>query len=343
MTGVDEGMASTTAPPQSVRSRRWRNFRLGAFTFLALVVALIVFALFRPLTLLWYGTETRLLFAGVHSDYTHIELPGVGRVRIHYYAGGSGDPIVLVHGLGGRAEDWANLMPRLVHDHHRVYALDLPGYGRSDWPTNASYSIREEADAVEAFMNDRHLTHTDLGGWSMGGWLAMRVALDQPQRIRRLMIFDSAGTRFSLIWDPAIFEPDTPQKLQEMDNLLMPDGAPHIPAFIEHAIFRFVKQHGWVVRRNMDSLLTGKDLLDGKLGALQMPMLIVWGKEDHLIPVSVGRQIHHDVPQSELEVFDGCGHLAAAQCAAQVGPVVRGFLDEPSPIPGQTAEIGRKR
>ncbi|HZZ39416.1 MAG TPA: alpha/beta fold hydrolase [Acidobacteriaceae bacterium] len=336
-------MASTTAPPQSVRSRRWRNFRLGAFTFLALVVALIVFALFRPLTLLWYGTETRLLFAGVHSDYTHIELPGVGRVRIHYYAGGSGDPIVLVHGLGGRAEDWANLMPRLVHDHHRVYALDLPGYGRSDWPTNASYSIREEADAVEAFMNDRHLTHSDLGGWSMGGWLAMRVALDQPQRIRRLMIFDSAGTRFSLIWDPAIFEPDTPQKLQEMDNLLMPDGAPHIPAFIEHAIFRFVKQHGWVVRRNMDSLLTGKDLLDGKLGALQMPMLIVWGKEDHLIPVSVGRQIHHDVPQSELEVFDGCGHLAAAQCAAQVGPVVRGFLDEPSPIPGQTAEIGRKR
>ncbi len=336
-------MATTAAPPQSLRSRRWRNFRLGVFTFLALVVALIVFALFRPLTLLWYGTETRLLFAGIHSDYTHIELPGVGRVRIHYYAGGSGKPIVLVHGLGGRAEDWANLMPQLVRDHHRVYALDLLGYGRSDWPTNATYSIREEADAVEAFMNDRHLVRSDLGGWSMGGWLAMRVALDQPQRIRRLMVFDSAGTRFSLTWDTSLFEPDTPQKLQTMDDLLMPNGAPHLPGFVAHAIIRFVKLHGWVVRRNMDSLLTGRDLLDGKLGALRMPMLIVWGKEDHLIPFSVGEQIHRDVPQSELEIFDGCGHLAAAQCAAQVGPVVKGFLDEKSPIPGQTAEIEKKR
>ncbi|MGA8529620.1 MAG: alpha/beta fold hydrolase [Acidobacteriaceae bacterium] len=316
---------------------------MDIFTFLALIVALITVALIRPLTLLWGGTQVRLFFAGIHSDYTHIELPGVGSVRIHYYAGGSGDPILLVHGLGGRAEDWASLMPQLVRDHHRVYALDLPGYGRSDWPTNATYSIHEEAGAVEAFMDNRHLARTDLGGWSMGGWIAMRVALDQPQRIRRLTIFDSAGTRFSLTWDPAIFEPDTPQKLQEMDNLLMPNGAPHIPGFIQHAIFRFVKKHGWVVRRNMDSLLTGHALLDGKLSGLKMPMLIVWGKEDHLIPVSAGEQIHREVPQSELEIFDGCGHLAAGQCAAQVGPVVRGFLDEPSPTPGQTAEIGKKR
>lgn len=334
-------MATTAAAPQSVRSRRWRNFRLGIFAFLGLVAAMVSFALVRPLTLLWYGAQLRLWFAGIHSDYTHIELPGVGRVRIHYYTGGSGDPVVLVHGLGGRAEDWTRLMPQLVHT-HRVYALDLPGYGRSDWPRNAIYSIREETDAVEAFMDNRQLAHTDLGGWSMGGWIAMQVALDQPRRIRRLMIFDSAGTRFSLNWDPSIFEPDTPQKLHAMNQLLMPNGAPHIPGFIQHAIFRFVKKHGWVVRRNMDSLLSGKDLLDGKLGALKMPMLIVWGKEDHLIPVSVGEQIHRDVPQSELEIFNGCGHLAAAQCSAQIGPVVRGFLDEKSPIPGVRAEIGKR-
>jgi pimeloyl-ACP methyl ester carboxylesterase len=336
-------MASTVAAPQSVRSRRWRTFRLGMFAFLALVVALITFALIWPLNLLLYGTQIRLLFLGIHSEYTNIQLSGVGRVRIHYYVGGSGDPVVLVHGLGGRAEDWANLMPQLVHDHHRVYALDLPGYGRSDWPTNATYSIGEAAGAVETFMDDRHLAQADLGGWSMGGWIAMRIALDQPQRIRRLMIFDSAGTRFSLTWDPTLFEPNTPQKLQRMDDLLLPSGAPHIPSFIEHAIFRFVKEHGWVVRRNMNSLLTGEDLLDGKLGGLKMPMLIVWGKEDHLIPVLVGEQIHHDVPQSELEIFDGCGHLAASQCAAQVGPVVKGFLDEQAPLPGERAEIGRKR
>ena len=73
-----------------------------------------------------------------------------------------------------------------------------------------------------------------------------------------------------------------------------------------------------------------------------MPMLIVWGKQDHLIPVSVGEQIHQDVPQSEFVVVDGCGHLAPGQCAAQMGPVFKGFLDEPSPIAGQQAEILKK-
>ena len=73
-----------------------------------------------------------------------------------------------------------------------------------------------------------------------------------------------------------------------------------------------------------------------------MPMLIVWGKEDHLIPVSVGETIHKAVPQSEFVVVDGCGHLAPGQCAAQIGPVFKGFLDEVSPIAGQRAEILKK-
>lgn len=314
----------------------------GLLALLVLLVALLVFAFVRPLTVLWAAAEMRLFFAGIYSESTEIPYAG-DRARVHYYAGGSGTPVVLLHGLGGRAEDWVNLMPQLRRDHHRVYALDLPGYGRSDWPNNAQYSIAEQTRAVEAFMDSQHLTRVDLGGWSMGGWIAMRVALDQPQRIRRLMIFNSAGTRFSLSFDPTLFEPETPEKLRQLDDLLTAGRAPHVPAFIERAIFRYVGKHGWVVRRNMDSLLTGADLLTAHdLAQLRMPMLIVWGKEDHLIPLAVGEQMHRDVPQSELAIFDGCGHLAAGQCAAEVGPVVEGFLDEASPLPGRTAEIAKK-
>jgi pimeloyl-ACP methyl ester carboxylesterase len=92
----------------------------------------------------------------------------------------------------------------------------------------------------------------------------------------------------------------------------------------------------------MDSMLTRRDLLDGKLGALKMPVLILWGKQDHLIPVSEGEAIHHAIPQSEMQIFDGCGHLLPEQCAARVGPVVKGFLDEKSPIGGARAVIGSK-
>lgn len=335
-------MATTTAPPQKRFRRSWRVVRWVLSGILGVLVALVVFAFVRPLTLLWFATQARLFSEGIHSDYTEIPFAGSPRVRVHYYSGGSGSPVVLVHGLGGRAEDWANLMPQLVRDHHRVYALDLPGYGRSDWPS-ADYSIAEFTAAVEAFMDNRGLQQTDLAGWSMGGWIAMRVALEQPQRIRRLVIFDSAGTRFTLTWDTSLFEPDTPAKLAELDDLLMPGKAPHVPGFIERDIFRFVGKHGWVVKRNMDSLLTGVDLLTAQnLNELRMPMLIVWGGQDQLIPVAAGDAMHRAVPQSEFVVVDGCGHLAPGQCAGQIGPVFKGFLDETSPIGGQRAEILKK-
>lgn len=334
-------MATTTT---SLRKRRrifWRILRPVLLTAVPVLLGLVGYALLRPLSLLWTAQEVRLWFHGIHSDTVDIPFAGSPSVRVHYYAGGSGEPIVLVHGLGGRAEDWANLMPRLVNDHHRVYALDLPGYGRSAWPRNASYSIAEESQAVEAFMDKLHLQHTDLAGWSMGGWIAMQVALDQPQRIRRLVIFDSAGITFGLNWDTSLFEPNTPEKLQKLNELLRAGKPPRVPGFIAHAIFRYVDRHGWVVKRNMNSMLTGKALLDGKLGGLKMPMLIVWGKQDHVIPVSVGERIHRAVPQSELAIFNGCGHLAPSHCTARVAPVFTGFLDETSPIGGRQAVIAK--
>jgi pimeloyl-ACP methyl ester carboxylesterase len=332
-------MATTAATPHKQRGIVWRLLRWIPPMVLVAIAALLVFAWLRPVELLWEGMKLRLLAEGMHSEFVHLPFSGGSRVRVHYYVGGVGDPVVLVHGLGGRADDWANLMPQLVRDHHRVYALDLPGYGRSAWPRNATYSITNEAAVVEAFADKMHLARFDLGGWSMGGWIAMRVALDKPQRIRRLMIFDSAGTRFALNWDVSLFEPDTAVKLHALNDLLMPTPPPAVPGFVARDIFRFVRLHGWVVRANMDSMLQGTDLLDGKLSALKMPMLIVWGKQDHLIPYTAGEEIHKEVPQSELEIFDGCGHLAPGQCAGTIGPVVLGFLDEKSPMGGREAEI----
>ncbi len=156
-------MATATTTPQTrARRRRWLAWRWVLFGILVLLVFLVGFTFVRPLTVLWMATQAHMLLEGIHSESTTIPFAGDARVRVHYYAGGSGAPVVLVHGLGGRAEDWANLMAQLVRDHHRVYALDLPGYGRSDWPANAAYSIPELAGAVEAFMDEQHLYRTDL-------------------------------------------------------------------------------------------------------------------------------------------------------------------------------------
>jgi pimeloyl-ACP methyl ester carboxylesterase len=304
---------------------------LVVFCFL---IGLGLVACLRPLELLLALVQLRLRFDGISSEYASVE-----GYRIHYYTGGSGPPIVLIHGLGSRAEDWANIMPQLVHGGHRVYAIDMLGYGRSARPRDAAYSIPQEAGIVEKFIAGQNLGQTDLGGWSMGGWVATRVALDEPEHVRRLALYDSAGLRFDLPFKASLFWPDTPEALAQLNDLLSPGRGEHIPSIVAHDILRLVRRNGWISQHSMDSMLTGADLLDGKLGALKMPVLIVWGRQDQLTPVSLAYIFHAQMPQSVLEIYDGCGHLAPRECSDRIGPNTLEFLRVEPPMTAQIKEI----
>jgi pimeloyl-ACP methyl ester carboxylesterase len=294
---------------------------------LCFVVGLAAYVYLRPLQVLFAIAQMTLLVQGVHSDYVQVD----GH-RIHYYVGGSGKPIVLVHGLGGRSEDWTVLIPRLLHGGYRVYALDLLGYGRSERPQDAAYSIPQEAGIVEHFMDAEGLKQTDLAGWSMGGWVAMRVALDEPAAIRRLIVYDSAGLGFDLGYDPTVFYADTPERLATLNELLAPGHAPPMPEFIQRAVLRALARNGWVIQRSLQSMMAGQDILDGKVAGLKMPFLIMWGKQDKITPVALGYALHQEAPQSVLEIFDGCGHLAPRECVPRMGPRTVEFLNA-SPAP----------
>jgi pimeloyl-ACP methyl ester carboxylesterase len=275
----------------------------------------------NPLWLADRQVDARMRLHGVHSDFVT-----VNGYKMHYLVGGSGRPLLLVHGLGSRGADWANLIPQLIDGGHRVYALDLLGYGHSAQPKDAGYSISQQAEMVEGFLDSQHLGQVDLAGWSMGGWISMQVALQQPERIRRLVLLDSAGLRFKPSFDPAIFQPASPTDLAALEEWLVPHPRP-LPGFLAMAMLRRVDRVGWVVRRSVQSMMSGQDLVDGKLGALTMPVLIGWGDKDRLIPISVGYQLHQEILQSVLDVYAGCGHLAPGQCADQVGPSVVDFLN----------------
>jgi pimeloyl-ACP methyl ester carboxylesterase len=292
----------------------------------------------HPLWLIDRQVEARLRLHGVHSEFVT-----VNGYKMHYLVGGSGRPLVLVHGLGSRGADWAKLIPQLIDGGHRVYALDLLGYGLSSQPRDAQYSIADQARMVEGFLDSQHLSQVDLAGWSMGGWISMRVALQQPERIRRLVLLDSAGLRFKLGFNPSIFHPASPTDLAQLEELLMPHPQP-LPGFLAMALLRRGDRIGWVVHRSVQSMMTGQDLVDGQLGALTMPVLIGWGEQDRLIPLSVGYSLHQQILQSVLDVYSDCGHLAPARCSDQVGPSVLGFLNaQPAPmamvrkIPGSSA------
>ena len=249
--------------------------------------------------------------------------------RMHYLAEGpaNGPVVVLVHGLGGRAEDWIMLAPYFAKAGFRVYMPDLFGYGRSEKPEDFSYSVRDEAGAVVGFIDALGLSRVDLGGWSMGGWIVQIVADTHPERVTRLMLFDSAGIYWKPDWNTNLFIPKTPSELDQLEALLMPHP-PGIPGFVARNILRLSERRAWIIHRALATMLTGQDTTDKLLPDLKMPVLILWGKEDRITPLALGQKMHVLIPLSELDVYNGCGHLAPQQCTAEMGPRVVEFVKE---------------
>lgn len=288
-----------------------------------IVIAGFVFWL-RPVSCFNEAAYLRESFTGIESR--SIQIAGH---RVHYLVDGpSGGPvIVLVHGLGGSAEEWSNLSSYLVKAGFLVYRLDLLGYGRSEKPADFSYSVRDEADLVAAFMDALDLKQVNLGGTSMGGWIAQLVAVRHPQPVRRLILFDAVGLHEAPAWDTRLFTPTTPAELDQLEALLMPNPPP-TPGFVVRDILRFSNQRAWVIHRAVDSMLSGQDTTDNLLPQLKLPVLIVWGAEDRIAPLHQGERIHQLVPQSEFDIFAGCGHLAQMQCTAQIAPKVIAFVKQ---------------
>jgi pimeloyl-ACP methyl ester carboxylesterase len=251
----------------------------------------------------------------------------VGGHRIHYEMEGpaNGPVVVLVHGLGGRAEDWRDLAPYIAKAGYRVYLPDLVGYGRSEKPADYSYSVHDETDVVVGFLDAVGLNQVDLGGWSMGGAIVQHVAAEHPERVRRLMLFDSAGLLVLPTWDIRLFTPNSPAELDKLDVLLMPHP-PKVPGFVARDILRVSNDRAWIIHRALDTMLTGRDATDKLLPQLKMPVLLLWGEDDRIMPPSQGETMHRMIPQSEFDVIPGCGHLAPGQCAAQMAPKVIEFL-----------------
>jgi pimeloyl-ACP methyl ester carboxylesterase len=300
-----------------MKSMRWL---LWAVAVLLVAVGISFWA--RPVSFYNEAVYLHECYSGVESS--NVQVAGH---RVHYLAEGpaAGPVVVLVHGLGGHSEQWLNLSAYLVKAGYRVYIPDLPGYGRSEKPADFSYSVHDEAEAVVGFFDALGLKQVDLGGWSMGGGIVQHVAFRHPERVRRLMLFASIGIKQAPTFDVRLFTPSTPAELAQLNALLMPNP-PKAPDFVARDLLRISQERAWVIQRALDSMRSGQDATDSLLPQLKMPVLIVWGDVDRIIPLNQGETMHKLVPQSELDVITGCGHLAPVQCSAQIGPKVVEFL-----------------
>ena len=283
-------------------------------------VALALFAYARPLSFAHAAAHVLLLRAGMHAHYVE-----VGGHRIRYFAGGDGPPLILIHGLGSSSEDWSLVLRELTR-RHRVYAPDLLGWGGSDKPRDGDYSIAAQTELVCGFMDAVQLPRADVGGVSMGGWVAVRLAALHPERVQRLVLIDSVGLDFPTTLGESSFAPQTMAEARHL-LWLQSDDFEKLPDFVVADFLRRARREGWLLRASMRAMLTRRDVMDGKLQRVTMPVLIVWGTKDRLAPPPLAGRFHQQLPQSRVVMFPGCGHLAVIECRARVMPVINEFLD----------------
>ncbi len=308
---------------------------VGILVLILVVAGLTVY--FNPL---WVADQQ--IHQHLRSQHVQSQFVQVDGYTVHYYEAGAtnASPIVLVHGLGSRAEDWSPMIPTLAANGFHVYALDLLGYGRTSRP-DIKYTIPEQEALVVDFMQATHLTRADLAGWSMGGWVALKLTIDHPALVRRLIVYDSAGTYFPATFDETLFTPTDRAGLEHLQDMLSPHPQ-HLPDFAVRAALRKLGENAWVIDRGVRSMTSGHDLLDFQLHRIEKPTLLVWGAQDKLIPLEVGESMHKKIPGSSMLIVEGCGHLAPSECSKPILKDSLSFLKAyPAPVAQDQTVAGK--
>jgi pimeloyl-ACP methyl ester carboxylesterase len=284
-----------------------------------------------------------------------VEIDGLS---IHYLESGAGDPLLLIHGLGSSGFlEWRHNLSRLSRRHH-VLAPDLPGYGLSDKPAGRRYSLPFFVDVLEQFLDRLGEARAHVVGVSLGGRIALGLALDAPARVRTLTVVNSLGL-------------GRPSLAQPYALLSLPGVGEWIFHRVNQALPRLRPQHlGWLNMLRFHNRRRGREVVDEqtlshihqmtagggyaraylatlrnlrhraglrtgvlvteRLPQIQAPTLIVWGRNDGLFPVSHARAAHAAIAGSTLRIIDRCGHNPQAEQPELFNRILLEFLSTAS-------------
>jgi pimeloyl-ACP methyl ester carboxylesterase len=230
--------------------------------------------------------------------------------RIRYRVTGTGPQLVLVHGLAASLRWWAPIVPALSA-RHTVYLVNLPGFGTL-FRHGRALSVAEAAGWLRSWLTELSLAPVDLAGHSMGGAIALRLAIDDPQLVNRLVLVDAAvfpsvsrlvGYAVPLLHELRTLRPG-------FLPLLLADALRAGPRSLFHAAGDLVHLH-----------------VDAELSTLDRPTLLVWGEHDALVPLAIGRRLLAALPNARLELVPGVGHVPMDRAPDVVTRAILTFLD----------------
>ncbi|HEX8073306.1 MAG TPA: alpha/beta fold hydrolase [Pyrinomonadaceae bacterium] len=250
-------------------------------------------------------------------------------LKMRYAEAGAGPAVVLLHGLGGNGTNWAfNVAP--LAQKYRVIVPDQIGFGQSDKP-QLNYRVGTYVDFLDKFLSELKVERASLVGNSMGGWIAAAYALAHPEKVERLVLVDAAGFAPPKDLDLRMLaglNPSTRAGMRQLAALVFYNKQLFASdAAIDAALTqRMTAGDGYTIQSLVESIARGEDMLDGRLGAIKQPTLVVWGREDGLLPLPNGQRFQREIPGAQLVVFDQCGHVPQVEKAAEFNAALLKFL-----------------
>jgi pimeloyl-ACP methyl ester carboxylesterase len=266
-----------------------------------------------------------------------VELPGA---EVNYVELGEGEPILFVHGISGCWQNWLENLPRFART-NRVIALDLPGFGSSPMPS-WEIDMPGYGRLLHDFCEKLGVDRATVVGNSMGGFIAVEAVTAIPGRFNRLVLVSAAGIMNT--WNPQLRATVTAWSWKEFGPRFASRGREIVarPRSRELVFRAFVRYP----RRLADDLLLAQiegglkraegfgDALQAlithdireRLGAIEMPTLIVWGLSDQVIPVAAAVSYHRRIPDSRLEIFERTGHVPQLERPLRFNRLLEEFL-----------------
>jgi pimeloyl-ACP methyl ester carboxylesterase len=243
---------------------------------------------------------------------------------IHYFESGQGPALILLHGLGGSKEMWMGNLGALSAKYH-VYAIDQIGFGHSDKPL-LDYRIATFSDFLYGFMQSQHVSKASLVANSLGGWIALDFAIQHPEMVDRLVLADSAGITWQ---EPANLNPASVTGMRSMLEAILYDKKSVTDALAQQVLTNRMKTNdGYTIQRTIAGFSAENQFEDAKLASMHAPTLVVWGREDGLLPLSYGEKLRDSIPGAKMVVFDQCGHVPQIEQTEEFNQTVLDFLSK---------------
>jgi pyruvate dehydrogenase E2 component (dihydrolipoamide acetyltransferase) len=243
------------------------------------------------------------------------------------------ETIVFLHGLGGSKSTWASVLGDFAET-YRIAAIDLPGHGASDKPSPAStdYSISGFAAQLGELLEKLELSPAVLIGHSLGGAVAVQLALDRPKLVRAVALVSSAGLGSEI----------SGELLDRVESAPSRDEARRL-------LELFLQDRRFVLERGIDDMHAARSapgadeavkaiaasafsrrgqkvVLADRLGELEVPLLVIWGELDRVIPATHAVAAVTSLPTAWLEIMEGVGHVPQVEAAPAFASIVNRWL-----------------